>query len=166
MHTPQQNPTGYDNSSISDMDGLRKNVRFLIMHGVSDDNVHTQNTYTLLDKLDLAGVDNYDVHVFPDSDHSIVFHNANAIVYDSKLYTIAFGLWHGLLTSDFDRAFKVVDKCVQWRMVEDGGPNANSETKHWIKTSLAGTAKFGRLWRSEIYRKLILGKGWKIFCGI
>ena len=38
----------------------------------------------LLDKLDLAGVENYDVHVFPDSDHSIYFHNANRIVYDSK----------------------------------------------------------------------------------
>ncbi|CRK39344.1 hypothetical protein BN1723_004568 [Verticillium longisporum] len=31
---------------------------------------------------DLAGVENYDVHVFPDSDHSIYFHNANRIVYD------------------------------------------------------------------------------------
>ena len=92
MHTPQHNPAGYDNSSISDMDGLRKNVRFLIMHGVSDDNVHTQNTYTLLDKLDLAGVDNYDVHVFPDSDHGIYFHNAYTIVHDSKLYTMIFEL--------------------------------------------------------------------------
>lgn len=55
------------------------------MHGVADDNVHMQNSLTLLDKLDLAGVENYDVHVFPDSDHSIYFHNANRIVYDSKL---------------------------------------------------------------------------------
>ena len=54
------------------------------MHGVADDNVHLQNTLTLLDKLDLAGFDNYDVHIFPDSDHSIYFHNANRIVYESK----------------------------------------------------------------------------------
>jgi dipeptidyl aminopeptidase len=54
------------------------------MHGVADDNVHTQSTYTLIDKLDLGGVENYDVHVFPDSDHGIYFHNANKIVYDSK----------------------------------------------------------------------------------
>ncbi|KIW00982.1 uncharacterized protein PV09_07504 [Verruconis gallopava] len=82
MHTPQHNPEGYENSSIKDMKSLQQNVRFLIMHGVADDNVHTQNTYTLLDKLDLAGVENYDVHVFPDSDHGIYFHNANKVVYD------------------------------------------------------------------------------------
>jgi dipeptidyl aminopeptidase len=85
MHTPQNNPGGYDNSSISNMVALHQNVRFLIMHGVADDNVHMQNSLTLLDKLDLAGVENYDVHVFPDSDHGIYFHNANRIVYDSKL---------------------------------------------------------------------------------
>ncbi|KAH8786493.1 putative dipeptidyl-aminopeptidase B [Hyaloscypha finlandica] len=82
MHTPQHNREGYDNSSISNMTALHQNVRFLIMHGVADDNVHMQNSLTLLDKLDLAGVENYDVHVFPDSDHSIYFHNANRIVYD------------------------------------------------------------------------------------
>jgi dipeptidyl aminopeptidase len=84
MHTPQHNRGGYDNSSISNMTALHQNVRFLIMHGVADDNVHMQNSLTLLDKLDLAGVENYDVHVFPDSDHSIYFHNANRIVYDSE----------------------------------------------------------------------------------
>ena len=84
MHTPQENPGGYDNTSISDMTALSQNVRFLIMHGVADDNVHMQSTLTLLDKLDLAGVENYDVHFFPDSDHGIYFHNANRIVYDSK----------------------------------------------------------------------------------
>ena len=84
MHTPQENPAGYDNTSISDMTALSQNVRFLIMHGVADDNVHMQSTLTLLDKLDVAGVENYDVHFFPDSDHGIYFHNANRIVYDSK----------------------------------------------------------------------------------
>jgi dipeptidyl aminopeptidase B len=84
MFTPQNNPSGYDNASIDNISALSKNVRFLVMHGVADDNVHTQNTYTLLDKLDMAGVENYDVHIFPDSDHGIYFHNANRIVYDSK----------------------------------------------------------------------------------
>lgn len=86
MHTPQNNPGGYDNSSIHDVKALSKNVRFLVMHGIADDNVHMQNTATLLDKLDLEGIENYDVHFFPDSDHSIYFHNANKIVYDSKCY--------------------------------------------------------------------------------
>ncbi|KAF8849715.1 putative dipeptidyl-aminopeptidase B [Acephala macrosclerotiorum] len=82
MHTPQHNTAGYDNSTINNMTALHQNVRFLLMHGVADDNVHMQNSLTLLDKLDLAGVENYDVHVFPDSDHGIYFHNANRIVYD------------------------------------------------------------------------------------
>ncbi|KAJ9157694.1 Dipeptidyl aminopeptidase-like protein [Pleurostoma richardsiae] len=82
MRTPQENPDGYDDTAISNVTALASNVRFLVMHGVADDNVHMQNTLTLLDKLDLAGIENYDVHVFPDSDHGIYFHNANRIVYD------------------------------------------------------------------------------------
>ena len=84
MHTPQNNPNGYHNTSIDNVTALEGNVRFLMMHGVADDNVHMQNSLTLLDKLDLAGVENYDVHVFPDSDHGIYFHNANRMVYDSE----------------------------------------------------------------------------------
>lgn len=84
MKTPQENAEGYDGTAVSNATALAQNVRFLVMHGTGDDNVHVQNTYTLLDKLDQAGVENYDVHVFPDSDHSIYFHNANRIVYDSK----------------------------------------------------------------------------------
>jgi dipeptidyl aminopeptidase len=84
MFTPQQNRAGYDNSSIHDVQALARNVRFLVMHGESDDNVHTQSTYTLIDRLDLAGISNYDVHIFPDSDHGIYFHGANKIVYGSE----------------------------------------------------------------------------------
>ncbi|KAK3310711.1 putative dipeptidyl-aminopeptidase B [Chaetomium strumarium] len=82
MLTPQANGHGYDTSAINNVTALAQNVRFLIMHGLADDNVHFQNSLTLLDKLDLVGVENYDVHVFPDSDHSIYFHNGNRIVYD------------------------------------------------------------------------------------
>lgn len=84
MHTPQNNPSGYQNSSISNMNALGSNVRFLFMHGVADDNVHMQNSLALIDNLDLTGIQNYDVHVFPDSDHSIYFHNARQMVYDRK----------------------------------------------------------------------------------
>ena len=84
MRTPQDNPSGYESATINNVTALQNNVRFLVMHGVSDDNVHLQNPLTLLDKLDLAGVENYDVHFFPDSDHNIAFHNANRMVYHSK----------------------------------------------------------------------------------
>ncbi|KXJ85980.1 dipeptidyl peptidase IV N-terminal region-domain-containing protein [Microdochium bolleyi] len=82
MLTPQDNAEGYDGTSISNVTALAQNVRFLVMHGVADDNVHMQSTLTLLDKLDLAAVENYDLHMFPDSNHGIYFHNANKIVYD------------------------------------------------------------------------------------
>ncbi|KAI1435377.1 dipeptidyl peptidase IV N-terminal region-domain-containing protein [Xylaria sp. CBS 124048] len=82
MLTPQQNQAGYDESAVNNATALAGNVRFLIMHGVADDNVHMQNTLTLLDKLDLENVENYDLHMFPDSNHGIYFHNANRIVYD------------------------------------------------------------------------------------
>lgn len=84
MHVPEHNPSGYDNATISDVEALGQNVRFMIMHGVADDNVHLQNTLVLLDKLDLANVDNYDMQVFPDSDHSIFFHNGHTLVYERK----------------------------------------------------------------------------------
>lgn len=84
MRTPKNNPIGYKNSSISNATALHQSVRFLIMHGTADDNVHLQNTLTLLDRLDLAGVENYDIQMFPDSDHGIYFHNADHIVYHSK----------------------------------------------------------------------------------
>lgn len=82
MKTPQENAAGYDGTAVSNATALGQNVRFLVMHGTADDNVHVQNTLTLLDKLDVESVSNYDVHVFPDSDHSIYFHNANQIVYE------------------------------------------------------------------------------------
>ncbi|KAL8669906.1 MAG: hypothetical protein Q9168_005525 [Polycauliona sp. 1 TL-2023] len=102
MHTPQQNPDGYTNTSITDIGALAQNTRFLLMHGVADDNVHMQNTLKLLDALDLAKVENYDVHVFPDSDHSIYFHGANQVVYDklnSWLVNAFNGVWDGLETA-------------------------------------------------------------------
>lgn len=84
MHTPQHNPSGYENSTITDATALGENTRFLIMHGISDDNVHLQNTLVLLDRLDLANINNFDMQVFPDSDHSINFHNGHTVVYERK----------------------------------------------------------------------------------
>lgn len=84
MRLPADNADGYRASKVSNATALGQNKRFLVMHGASDDNVHFQNSLTLLDALDLAGVENYDVHVFPDSDHGIFFHGANHIVFDSE----------------------------------------------------------------------------------
>jgi dipeptidyl aminopeptidase B len=98
MLTPQTNQQGYDASAISNATALGQNVRFLLMHGTGDDNVHFQNSLRLLDDLDQQGVENYDVQVFPDSDHGIYFHGANRIVYDSELllfffFRLSIGAW-------------------------------------------------------------------------
>ncbi|KAG6017685.1 hypothetical protein E4U43_000507 [Claviceps pusilla] len=81
MRLPKDNPSGYEASAVHNATALGMNKRFLIMHGSADDNVHFQNSLRLLDTLDLYNIENYDVHVFPDSDHSISFHGANKIVY-------------------------------------------------------------------------------------
>ncbi|KAN0074048.1 Dipeptidyl peptidase IV (DPP IV) N-terminal region domain containing protein [Elaphomyces granulatus] len=103
MHTPQHNEAGYANASISNMTALQHNVRFLFVHGVADDNVHMQNSLALIDKLDQANVENYDVHVFPDSDHTIRFHNALKMVHDrlsSWLVNAFNGEWYRISNPD------------------------------------------------------------------
>jgi len=98
MLTPSHNPN-FTTSAIHNVSALAQNTRFLLLHGVADDNVHFQNSLTLLDALDLAGVENYDVHVFPDSDHGIYFHGANRVVWDKLSWWLvnAFnGVWEEL----------------------------------------------------------------------
>ncbi|ODV91326.1 hypothetical protein CANCADRAFT_25993 [Tortispora caseinolytica NRRL Y-17796] len=81
MHEPKDNEDGYDASAITNVESLKQVQRFLMMHGTGDDNVHFQNSIQLVDKFDLHSETNYDMYVFPDSDHSIRFHNANSMVF-------------------------------------------------------------------------------------
>lgn len=122
MLTPQTNAAGYESSAINNATALAGNVRFLLMHGVADDNVHMQNSLTLLDKLDLEGVENYDVHVFPDSDHGIRFHNANRIVYDSESRSCFPGTCVLTLVS---RTEQLAHQRVQRRLAQDRGCEAH-----------------------------------------
>lgn len=85
MRTPQENPDGYQTASIHNVTQFKDVTRFLIMHGSGDDNVHFQNTLELIDEYNLAAVENFDFMVFPDSDHSISYHNGNNVVYDRLL---------------------------------------------------------------------------------
>lgn len=85
MRTPQENPQGYETASIRNVTQFNDVTRFLIMHGSGDDNVHFQNTLELIDEYNLAAVENFDFMVFPDSDHSISYHNGNNVVYDRLL---------------------------------------------------------------------------------
>ncbi|KAL6790160.1 dipeptidyl peptidase IV N-terminal region domain-containing protein [Trichoderma sp. SZMC 28013] len=96
MRHPQENDKGYSLSKISNATAFGQNKRFLLMHGVVDDIVHFQNSLTLLDDLNLAGVENYGVHIFADSDHDVDFHGANRIVYD-KLNNWLMNAFNGML---------------------------------------------------------------------
>lgn len=86
MGNPGSNPLYESVAQVVDFESFKKTQRFLIMHGTSDDNVHLQNLLWLLDNFDAAEVENYDVHFFPDSDHSIYYHNAGTAVFDKLLH--------------------------------------------------------------------------------
>ncbi|CAG91059.2 DEHA2G23144p [Debaryomyces hansenii CBS767] len=86
MGLPSENDNYDKTSRIKEFKNFDSVKRFLIMHGMSDDNVHLQNSLWLLDKFNLNNLENYDVHFFPDNDHSIYYHNSNLIVYDKLLH--------------------------------------------------------------------------------
>ncbi|RKP32560.1 hypothetical protein METBISCDRAFT_29468 [Metschnikowia bicuspidata] len=85
LRTPQDNPEGYKTASITNAESFKDVKRFLMMHGSGDDNVHFQNSLRLIDEFNLHSVENFDFMVFPDSDHSISYHNGHKIVYDRIL---------------------------------------------------------------------------------
>jgi dipeptidyl-peptidase-4 len=69
MHTPQENPSGYDNNSpITYADKMEGN--FLLIHGAADDNVHLQNTLRLSEALIQEDKD-FEWAIYPDKNHSI-----------------------------------------------------------------------------------------------
>ena len=69
MGLPEDNPEGYhDSSPVFFADRLQGSL--FLAHGVSDDNVHIQNTYRLVDALEKAGK-TYELFVYPERDHGI-----------------------------------------------------------------------------------------------
>ncbi|RPH99957.1 MAG: S9 family peptidase, partial [Calditrichaeota bacterium] len=69
MKTPQENPEGYENTSI-----LRhaKNLhgRLLLVHGTYDDNVHPQNAWSFIEELVQANI-LFDMMFYPMRKHGI-----------------------------------------------------------------------------------------------
>ena len=71
MDTPQSNPEGYKHTRIADKVHKYKGDSthyVLITHGLSDDNVHMQNTMHLVDALQDAGKQ-FDLMVYPGEFH-------------------------------------------------------------------------------------------------
>ncbi|KAJ3021258.1 hypothetical protein HKX48_008887 [Thoreauomyces humboldtii] len=80
MKTPRSNAEGYEKSAVVNMDGFKKG-HFLLVHGTGDDNVHFQNSASLVYHLTGAHVRNYRVQFYTDSDHSMGANGANREVF-------------------------------------------------------------------------------------
>jgi dipeptidyl aminopeptidase B len=81
MLTPQANPLGYRASAVRNVSAMGEAKRFFLAHGTGDDNVHVQNSLTLMDLLTQNGIRNWDSQVFTDDDHSIVFHGGSRAIH-------------------------------------------------------------------------------------
>ena len=82
MSLPKDNAKGYNESSIYNVNNIFQAQRVLLMHGLGDDNVHFQNAANFIDQAIVSKAKNFDVKVFPDSDHSISYHGAYDLVMD------------------------------------------------------------------------------------
>lgn len=80
MKTLAQNPLGYAQSAVHSMEGF-KHAKFLLIHGTADDNVHFQNSASLIWHLTGAGVTDYTMQYYTDSDHSMGANGAQWAVY-------------------------------------------------------------------------------------
>jgi dipeptidyl-peptidase 4 len=67
MNTPQENPDGYNATSVV---RAARNLhgRLMLIHGLMDDNVHPQNTVQLVDALERADKD-FEMMVYPRAKH-------------------------------------------------------------------------------------------------
>ena len=83
MNRPQDNPEGYENTSL-----LRhaKNLhgRLLLVHGTYDDNVHPQNSLSFIDKLVQANLQ-FDMMFYPMRKHGIADDPARIHLYNKML---------------------------------------------------------------------------------
>jgi dipeptidyl-peptidase 4 len=69
LHTYAENPKGYDNNSpVNYADKLRG--KYLLCHGMADDNVHWQHSVALTDALIKAGKQ-FETYYYPNRDHGI-----------------------------------------------------------------------------------------------
>jgi dipeptidyl-peptidase-4 len=69
MRTPQENPKGYDdNSPINHTDKIKG--KYLIVHGMADDNVHFQNATQMITALVKSNI-NFESAYYPNKNHGI-----------------------------------------------------------------------------------------------
>ncbi len=79
MKTPQENASGYDNNSpITHVKNLKG--KLLLVHGSADDNVHVQNTMSLVEAL-VQENKQFDWRIYPDKNHGIYGGNTRLHLY-------------------------------------------------------------------------------------
>jgi len=84
MRTPQENPEGYEqNSPINHVDKIKG--KLLLIHGMADDNVHTQNSYDLMTTL-VAANKQFESQFYPNSNHGI-YSGKNTVYHLNKRMT-------------------------------------------------------------------------------
>lgn len=86
MNTPQENPKGYDETSVVK---AAKNLhgKLLILHGLMDDNVHVQNTVAFIQALQRADRD-FDVMFYPRARHGIFGRHYQRLMVDFMKRTL------------------------------------------------------------------------------
>ena len=81
MWTPQENAAGYTASApLAHVNGLT--AKFLLVHGLGDDNVHPQNSIQLIQKLQLARKP-FSMMMYPNKTHSISGAGGTLHLYDT-----------------------------------------------------------------------------------
>jgi dipeptidyl aminopeptidase/acylaminoacyl peptidase len=86
MNTPQENPDGYNRTSVVKA-AANLHGRLLLIHGARDDNVHLQNTLQLVHALQRADRD-FEVMVYPDSRHGIMGQHYRRLMIDFMRRTL------------------------------------------------------------------------------
>jgi dipeptidyl aminopeptidase/acylaminoacyl peptidase len=69
MDTPQNNPDGYEKTSVVNA-AENLHGKLLIIHGATDDNVHVENTFKLVNALQQADKE-FELMIYPRSRHGI-----------------------------------------------------------------------------------------------
>lgn len=79
MQTPQENEDGQDdNSPINHVEKLKG--KYLLVHGMADDNVHLQNTSEVISAL-VDADKQFDLFVYPNRNHGIYGGNTRYHLY-------------------------------------------------------------------------------------
>jgi dipeptidyl-peptidase-4 len=83
MGLPKDNPKGYDDNSPINHTELIKG-KYLLMHGLADDNVHFQNSAELITKLIQNNIQ-FDLMIYPNKNHGIYGGNTRYYLFKKML---------------------------------------------------------------------------------